>query len=344
MLLHYWALADIKLRYSINKLNLEPTMTTNSSPHDWQVGEKSGLVNVNGRSLFLRGSGPKRQTPTTPAIIIEHGLGGSTSEWVVVIRTISRLTRVYTYERAGYYPSDPPVQPPTPAVIAADLRSLLSAANISPPFILVGHSYGGVLIRQFLVDSDPGIVAGMVIVDSAPEVTKVPESWTTLLGDSTYEDVVGLSTNHCLTAGEWQAVKDDGQRNEGNGSIAEKEFKLQPENNAALRKKTKGKQLLGSAPLSVVFCDESNDFGKVYEYGVKHHFGTLAAQEALRKRLEDMSEVDEAAMREHLSLSSNSRFVKAQGKAKTHNSHFIMPELVVGEIEWVYRQHQTSQN
>lgn len=318
-----------------------------SSVIDRQHGEQSGFISANGVNLFLRVWGTTRESnPTAPAVVIEHGLGGTSSEWVAVVRLVSRFARVYAYERAGYYPSERPTSPPTPAAIAANLKGLLSNAGVDPPYILVGHSYGGVLIRQFLADYGSEVeIAGMVIVDSAPEVTKMPSSWSTLLGDSTYEAVVGLDANHCLSATEYQTMKDESSRNEGDGSIAAAEVDAWGDNVRNLRERLRNKQALGSAPLSVIFCDESKDFGKAYDYGIRHGNGTKDAQEALRVRLEDMSEVDEAAMREHLALSSNSRFVRAQGKAQTHNSQIVEPSFVAGEIEWVYhqsvREHQT---
>ncbi|KAF8849135.1 hypothetical protein BDZ45DRAFT_697803 [Acephala macrosclerotiorum] len=59
------------------------------------------------------------------------------------------------------------------------------------------------------------------------------------------------------------------------------------------------------------------------------------AREALRKRLEDMVEVDKKGQRAHLSLSSQSRFVYAEGHARTHNLQLVYPQLIAGEVRWV---------
>ena len=66
-----------------------------------------------------------------------------------------------------------------------------------------------------------------------------------------------------------------------------------------------------------------------------HGHGTAEAREALRIRLEDLSEVEEKGQRAQLSLSSNNRFVKAEGEARTHNIQFVQPELIVQEVKWV---------
>lgn len=143
------------------------------APIDWLHGKKSGLVSLPDHSLFLRASGPDREGAKVPAVVIEHGLWGTSMEWLAVERFLSRFARVYSYERAGYYRSDPKqTTAPTARNIAADLRRLLQAAHVTPPFVLVGHSYGGVLVRQFLADYREE-VAAMVKVDSTLEVTKV---------------------------------------------------------------------------------------------------------------------------------------------------------------------------
>jgi hypothetical protein len=80
-----------------------------------------------------------------------------------------------------------------------------------------------------------------------------------------------------------------------------------------INERVKGKQLFGDGRLSMIFRDESVDFGKAYEFGFKHGNGTEEAREALRVRLEDMTEIDEKGQREHLSLSSRSQFVVAEG-------------------------------
>lgn len=299
---------------------------------DWSAGESQGRVQLpDGRHLCLKASGPPRQ-PGTPAVIIEHGVGGAASEWVAVQRLVARFARVYTYERAGHHHSDAPAGLPTPEKTAADLRALLKTAKVEPPYLLVGHSFGGVLIRQYLADY-PEDVFGMLIVDSAPVVNKVPDSWTTLLGDAKYEDIVNLSANRVLSDEEWETAMREGDMN---GDIAAKEAEAVLNGGAqALKDRLHGKQLLGEKRLSVIFCDESHDFRKCYEYGVRHGHGTDEAREALRKHLEDMSDVDEARMREHLVLSSNARFVKAEGKQRTHNVQVVDPDFVTREIRWV---------
>jgi hypothetical protein len=101
------------------------------------------------------------------------------------------------------------------------------------------------------------------------------------------------------------------------------EEKCLKESTDTVNEKVRDKQMLGDRRLSVIFGNESVDFTKVYEWGVEHSNGTPEAREALRKRLEDMGEIDEKGQREHLSLSTDSKFVYVEGIARTHNIQAI---------------------
>jgi pimeloyl-ACP methyl ester carboxylesterase len=264
----------------------------------WTHGTHTGLVSIGLHSLFLRASGLARMSPSQPAVIIEAGLGGSSSEWVAAQRLISQFARVYSYDRAGYAHSitagpDPlpaSARPPTASKMVEELTKLLENAGVAPPWVIVGHSYGGILVREFLLRHGKEKVVGMVIVDSAITRTKLPDDWFTLLGDSTYQEVVGLDKNHCLTDEEYAQLQKEETSNQPTVVLEEAEM---PESTNSVNQRISGKQLLGDGRLSVIFANESVDFRKVYEWGVKHGNGTEAAREALRKRLEYMGEIDE---------------------------------------------------
>jgi len=217
--------------------------------------------------------------------------------------------------------------------IAADLRALLEAAKIDPPY-LVGHFYGGVIVRQFLADYADNVF-GMVLVDPMPVVNRFPAVWTKLLGDAEYADVVGLHDNLGITEEEYRTIEYESGLNEAPGGIA-KELELMVPGNQQLNDNLQGNQLLRSRRLCVIFCDESNDFRKVYNYGVKHRHGTPEEREVVRKHLEDMSAEDKTAQRSQLDLSSNAQSIKTDGSRATHNVHMVDLEWVAQQILWVY--------
>jgi pimeloyl-ACP methyl ester carboxylesterase len=107
----------------------------------------------------------------SPAVIMESGAGGFSAMWPEAILTgVSQTTRVCTYDRAGYGWSDARPEPRTPWEIAHELHSLLRAATIAPPYVLVGVSNGGLYIRSFAAEY-PDEVAGMVLSATSSEDT-----------------------------------------------------------------------------------------------------------------------------------------------------------------------------
>jgi pimeloyl-ACP methyl ester carboxylesterase len=126
------------------------------------VGSGSGsLVDVGGgRSLFVKceGSG-------SPTVVLEAGFGGDSSNWSAVQPGLGRTTRTCAYDRAGLGSSSsiPGVRDAGDEV--EDLRRLLERAHVASPYVLVGHSYGGLLARVF-AGAHPSEIAGVVLVDA----------------------------------------------------------------------------------------------------------------------------------------------------------------------------------
>lgn len=112
----------------------------------------------------------------TPAVVFVPALNGSVLEWIRIVRALQDETRLCVYDRAGVGWSDPPPGGRrTIEAMAADLQALLTAAGVPPPYILVGHSLGGVIARRFVADH-PDQACGLVLVDSSHEnqVARLP--------------------------------------------------------------------------------------------------------------------------------------------------------------------------
>ena len=116
----------------------------------------------NGRRMHLLCSGSG-----SPSIIIEPGASAFAIDFTLVQRELQKTHRVCSYDRAGSGWSDP-LPPFTPPKDAADLHALLQAAKEPPPYVLVGASRGGLLIRGYL-NAYPSEVAGLVFIDPATE-------------------------------------------------------------------------------------------------------------------------------------------------------------------------------
>jgi pimeloyl-ACP methyl ester carboxylesterase len=122
------------------------------------------LVDIGGRRLHLLCRGPA----SGPSVIIEAGNGDDTYQWADVLRRVSVFARICAYDRAGIGWSDPATSNRTFDDRADDLYRLLGAANIPSPYILVGHSYGGTIVRRFAA-AHPTHVAGAILVDATEE-------------------------------------------------------------------------------------------------------------------------------------------------------------------------------
>jgi pimeloyl-ACP methyl ester carboxylesterase len=116
-----------------------------------------------GRQLNFRCSGHGG-----PTVILEAGFAASSREWTKVQALAARHRRVCAYDRAGYGLSDPGPEPRDGTAIARDLDQGLKAAGINGPFILVGHSAGGLYVRVFAA-LRPAEVRGMVLADPSVE-------------------------------------------------------------------------------------------------------------------------------------------------------------------------------
>jgi len=121
----------------------------------------------------------------TPAVILESGLGDTYLSWRKVQPEIAKITRVCSYDRAGLGYSESSPQPRTSKVIAEELHALLRAAEIAPPYVLVGHSMGGFDVRLF-ASLYRNELSGMVLVDAShpdqekrfpPELKNMEGSW-----------------------------------------------------------------------------------------------------------------------------------------------------------------------
>jgi pimeloyl-ACP methyl ester carboxylesterase len=124
------------------------------------VAEETRSISLGTRRLVLTTSGHG-----SPVVVLESGLGAESAEWGAVHRGLSVHTRVCRYDRAGRGTSDPAVSPRGPAELVADLRALLRRVGLAPPYVLVGHSFGGLMVRLF-AQRHRAEVAGIVLVDA----------------------------------------------------------------------------------------------------------------------------------------------------------------------------------
>lgn len=121
------------------------------------------MVDLGGHRLHIdcRGIG-------VPVVIVENGFDEFSFDWALVQTRVEQFTRICTYDRAGYAWSDPGPAPRTFDQINLELHEALAKLGEHGPFVLVGHSFGGPIVRNF-ARLYPDQVAGIVFLDAVSE-------------------------------------------------------------------------------------------------------------------------------------------------------------------------------
>ena len=126
----------------------------------WRYAGGGRLVDIGGRRrlyLLEKGSGG-------PTVLFEAGIAATNLNWFHIQETVSRFAATASYDRGGLGWSSPCRTARTPSNIAEELHELLQEANLKPPYVLVGHSFGGLVMRRFAL-SYPHEVASVILVD-----------------------------------------------------------------------------------------------------------------------------------------------------------------------------------
>jgi pimeloyl-ACP methyl ester carboxylesterase len=124
--------------------------------------ELDTMVDVGTHSLHLRCVGQGR-----PVVVIDTGVGDPAARWYAFQDRVAQITRVCTYDRAGYGASDPGPMPRHSQQMADELQRLLENAGVRGPYVLVGHSLGGLNVQVF-AERYPNQVAGLILLDPTP--------------------------------------------------------------------------------------------------------------------------------------------------------------------------------
>jgi pimeloyl-ACP methyl ester carboxylesterase len=154
------------------------------------------LVAVDGHKMHIYCAGEG-----SPTIVLAAGLDDFSIFWSKVQAEISRTTRVCAYDRAGLGWSEPRPDPRTSARMVQELHALLVNSNVNAPYVVVGHSFGGALARLY-AHNYPDEVAGMVLVDSAPDdlFLRIPRWRDAIEGKlGLYRTLAPLSSSGLLT-------------------------------------------------------------------------------------------------------------------------------------------------
>ncbi|KAL4957545.1 Alpha/Beta hydrolase protein [Aspergillus filifer] len=227
---------------------------------------------------------------------------------------------------------------------AAELHSLLRAlgltgtdtsSNSSSPLILLAHSYGGIIAREFL-HLYPETVSGMVLVDCsterASEFFSVPDAnIAALLGDLNFARVTGLRSSTVLSDDQWRVRAKEIYASGETGAAEAGGFAEVCE--CLMWKRQVETQPLGDRPLLVLRANTAGDYERIYAAGIEAGNGSKEQRKAFRELLDRWDSVDEMLQREQLRLSSNTRYVHLPDCG--HHVHLIRPDAIVEAVRWV---------
>lgn len=100
-----------------------------------------------------------------PSVIFESGIGSTSQNWTKIQESVSEFAHTVSYDRLGLGWSTAAVSERIPSEVVKELRAMLQAAGIAPPYLLVGHSFGGLVVRYFAAEY-PDEVVGALLVDA----------------------------------------------------------------------------------------------------------------------------------------------------------------------------------
>lgn len=134
---------------------------------EWTASEKAALISIGTHKLYVSTSGPVRM-PGDPLLIIFPGANAACKSWEPVSSLLQNTVRVLLYDRSGLGRSDHGPNRDTGPIAADELSTLLKAVDLPGPYVLVAHSYGGCVAREFL-HLHASDVVGMVLSETGTE-------------------------------------------------------------------------------------------------------------------------------------------------------------------------------
>ena len=161
-----WAIKRLLLVVLYVELSVGCGYGQSGKEHAGRAPHIEQFVDVGGRRLHFICSGASGEGG--PTVVLEAGFGNSSSTWDRVQPDVAKFARVCSYDRAGLGASDPAPAQRTVVSLTEDLHAFLVNAKVRGPYVLVGHSLGGLLARVY-ASYYPKDVVAMVLVDSTHE-------------------------------------------------------------------------------------------------------------------------------------------------------------------------------
>jgi pimeloyl-ACP methyl ester carboxylesterase len=307
--------------------------------------------------IHIRSAG-KRSISQQPTIVFICGLGSSCLSFTAVQHELAAAgIPSFTYDRLGIGRSSPLLlvdgidaagsdipRSRHAKKLATELDTVLRIADVSPPYILAPHSYGGVISWEYIAAHAEHVV-GFVAIDAnsarsceRPLNNQDLEILTEGLPDGAfvYPDIVGLSAANRLPTALWEEWTEKRLPPEpwlhGTGGELAEMQSYSSSCESLHRHNLLQTHPLTKCPVTVLKGNTESDIRRMIDTSEALGGGTKTAHEDLRKRLEGCSRVEEDQQRDHLLLTDVGTKRYVETKKSGHWVHITEPELVVGEI------------
>jgi pimeloyl-ACP methyl ester carboxylesterase len=301
------------------------------------------LVDIGGYRLHLNSSGEG-----SPVVILESGTGGSCLDWSLIQPEVAKITRVCSYDRAGLGWSDtaPSDSPRSAQVIVDELHTLLSIARVPAPYILVGHSLGGLTARLY-TDCYPKQVAGIVMVDATHEDELSPRfPWEYVRGYDQYLQTMRTFAK-LAPLGFLKFLMKVNLLGPASVLFARLPTEVRPVYQSFFMAPRTLKTLVNEMDSMLL------SYTQVRKVGIrpnllagrplvviKHGIHDRLSRRPSKSLLETYTRAYDDVQAELADLSSNSRLITAEKSG--HNIYLEQPEVVIGAISEVVNQLRTS--
>ncbi|KAH7257905.1 hypothetical protein BKA59DRAFT_471268 [Fusarium tricinctum] len=301
------------------------------------------LVDLGSYELEMTIRGPPRRAHN-PIVVIIPDIGSSVKEWTAVTQGLAESTSVLNYERAGYGKSEAAPQSDSRSAreIAVELHTLLKTAKVAPPYIMICHSYGGIILKEFINLRNMAQFKGFVFVNANTGDTPM-----TLLGphvQALQQEVNTLELcygeRHRLSESEWDTLSKEEVCPEHQAAAAREIAGYHAQQDDHYNSKQSGfeKHELGRVPLVVLHADSAVDLGKIYTEGLRLGNGADADRAAIRQSIQELNESEGKVQRMLLELSERSKFQHVGDSGP--RIHLTAPESVVDAVIWILMQYR----
>lgn len=242
------------------------------------------------------------------------------------------------YDRAGYDRSERRAGTITAQAAATELNDLMKAIHVRPPYILMGHSYGGIIARAFLDILPKDSVTGFFSADAGTELMyqiypQIPHpALSAVAEDIALEDLIDFRRQSKLTDEEYQHVLDAAERTR---PAAQEQDNPGSSSTLAQRRQIEH-QALTPWPLVIVRCNIAADFQLLFDADVKKGQGTCEQKTEAQSFIERFDVFDNQVRASQLRLSNCNKYVSISEYGHYHI--FLGPEGYIKDFQWLLVQ------